>query len=411
MPIPSLPLDIVIEIISHLEEEEEYLSQQIENGKTTSLVCRSWKPIGQALRWKAVQIISPQLPSLINHLSEHPHLSKLIKALVVEEPRSDTPIDYGAYPKDNDFLEMPNLLEDLTNLQMFAIKGQLGANLTSTVKVAAKLRNLKSLQLFVIGRLVWSNELALILETGFKNLISFTYRHIGLITSNFNRDGDEPPGPKFSPTRLDTGWTVERSEASQFANNFFSVLNLTSLRSVALWGLAACNTFLQWLAKCPNLNDLRLRLLPSENLQDFPSYLSVLTRFSSLKWLGVEIEKEHGLQLVESPVSLSDVLAGYPSSLVIFQLRQFVFTDYSIIPTRRCPPDHESEHKYIFTRKAPHEEEEGDPDEMVVWGEENEGKISWYRDAKDEREEEEPEAARERAGVDDDGAEDEKDDV
>ncbi|GAA5969237.1 hypothetical protein JCM3765_007254 [Sporobolomyces pararoseus] len=389
MPIPFLPLDIIVEIISHLEEEEEGEdgSRQIKNGKAVSLVRRSWKPIGQGLRWKVVKTMPSQFSSLIAHFDEHPHLAKLIREFKLYCPSPTVYIDVFSF-EEATYRKMPKFLKKAVNLQSLSISGNIGKHLVKTFKASSKLRRLLTFQVFLFGEVEWSNQLASSFQTGFAKLSSFGFEAVSPTTTTLFHGEEDPSIRKLSLENLKVAWTCEPSTANQLVIDFFSVLDPSTLKSAALLDLAVCTSSVEWLSTCPHLLKLSLSLSITENLEELSQFLSILPRFRSLQRFRVDLLDLGDDDLVEPHVTLLDVIAKYPPSLKILEAKQFVFSDSSSLPIRHCPSDDEDKRKYIFTL-CPSDEEEGVAEKMLVWGEDNQGKISWYRHVLKGTEEEE----------------------
>jgi len=122
MPIPSLPIEIVGEITSHLRAlPQGDPTEAIEGGQALSLVCRRWYPIGQALRWKDLRIDIASVPSLPAHFDLYPHLPRLVTTLQqldTSNGRSDpNERDSSSGLDEEGFALLPKLLETLEQLR------------------------------------------------------------------------------------------------------------------------------------------------------------------------------------------------------------------------------------------------------------------------------------------------------
>lgn len=412
MSVPSLPLDIVVEIISHLEQEEEKgepMSPQIEDGKVISLVCRSWRIYGQRLRWKVVKVTPSHFSSLVSHVDANPHLARLIRSFKLYSPDPTIGIDPGSLDEGS-YRKLPKLLKKLVNLQRLAVLGNVGQYLTRTFKVSSRLQSLAMLQVFLFGEVEWSNELVSSLQTGFKRLSSFAFQSVGSVISSISHSGeDQSSSPKVSVENMRIAWMGEPTSANQVASDFLSVFDSSGLKHAALLDLSICTPSIDWLAACPHLLELDLSFSITQNLDQFSHLVSTLSHFRSLQSCRVDL-LDSSDRLVESPVALLDFLTNFPSSLTIFEAKQFVFTDSSSLSIRTCPSHKDDKRKYVPTLGAK-DREEGMAVRILVWGEENEGKISWYRqvpeaieEAKEEEVNEGGEGEEEEAGAEE-GAE------
>ncbi|GAA5986009.1 hypothetical protein JCM5350_005495 [Sporobolomyces pararoseus] len=339
MPIPSLPLDIIFEIVSHLEEEEK-VEQQIQAGKLVSLVCRSSRALGQRLRWRTVKIKPQQLPSLLDHFVRFPLLAKLVRDFKFLGLLSDD-LDTGDVSTAKAYAQLPQLLETLVNLQVLLIQGKMENHLLPILKAASYLFDLRT------------------------------------FTSSLQLDVKNN-SQKLSLHRLVLFWRIDPADASQLTNDFLSIFDPTAVKEVGLVGHTACPVLLECLIGFPNLVNLDLRM-NSEVLGDLSQLLPVLARLSSLETVMVvpmDIEEE---DTIESSVSLSEVLACFSPSLRIFSAKQFIFPDFYQIPVRQAATRERSVNtRYIMARR-PRDMAGGGSTDLLLWGDEEEGKVNWFR--------------------------------
>ncbi|GAA5950661.1 hypothetical protein JCM3765_000570 [Sporobolomyces pararoseus] len=376
MPVPSLPLDLVFEIVSHLEEEEK-IAEQIQGGKTVSLVCRAWRSLGQALRWRRVKIERLQLSSLLDHFAQFPHLANLVRDFRLDGSLSQ---DLGSLDSslEEALPQIPRFLSILVNLARFVISGDMEEDLVPILKAASHLDNLRFLRLRAWGDFDCSNEFVASFRSGFKSLSTLFFTAYNPTQSSFQLDNTIASSHKIPIKSLGIRWKIRPAEPSTLSNDFLSIVDPATLRSVHLFGHAACPDLLKCLSGHSNLVNLNLQLDSQENVGDLKQILPILTRFSALKGITLQLtdlDKEDGF---ESPVSLFEIIACIPPSLRGFSARQFIFPDFYQIPVRQVKLSHESRNvKCILVRC---------PLDMLgstytfVWGEEIEGKLQWFRE-------------------------------
>ncbi|GAA5965351.1 hypothetical protein JCM3765_004868 [Sporobolomyces pararoseus] len=369
MPIPSLPLDIVVEIVSHLEEEDK-IANQTQEGKTISLVCRSWRWIGQDLRWKTVRIGTSTLPSLSDHFARFPHLTKLVRLFIFADPLLLVP-DRQSSP------ELPHFLSTLVNLHELSIRGFFEENLVPTLRAASTLGNLRTMQIREYGEFEYVNEFSTSLQNGFKELDSLAFTALGYQSYSTARHEDlgESVSSKLSISRAVIEWSSEPFDSPKLASDFLSILDPATLSVVSLKDEAICTTSIRWLSHCQNLVELNLAL---HWFEDFSTVLPFLPHFASLKEFNLELTKEK--EEAQSPVPLCDILTSLPPSLRFFVADQLIFSDFSHIPIRHLWTSRDIESiTYVSGRCLSDDEFEGETTMLSLWAEEEDAKLKWFR--------------------------------
>ncbi|GAA5991709.1 hypothetical protein JCM5350_007327 [Sporobolomyces pararoseus] len=381
MPIPAFPLDVVSEIISHLEKDEleEKISEQIEPGKTLSLVCRSWRSLGQGLRWRTVNIETQQFPSLLDHFARFPHLAKLVRTYTLFQT-----IPYGLDTDDitqNAYVDLiPRFLATLVNLQKFYIQSRMREDLVPILVAASRLGNLTTLVVEESGDCDCSNEFVASFQTGFKKLSALGITAVDFYQSTL------PPAVQHDTVRnlqidkLVIACLTEPAGPSRLANDFLSIVNLTTLKGVTLMEHAACAAFLERLIEYPNLISLELRPNSEETIGNLAQILPILPRLPSLETVRIQLTDLDGGADLESPVSLSEIIACFSPSLRIFFAEQFVFPDFSQIPVRQVGNCRTTNNLRVISTRRPLHTAGGGSTRMLIWGEEKEGKVQWFRE-------------------------------
>ncbi|GAA5986618.1 hypothetical protein JCM5350_008319 [Sporobolomyces pararoseus] len=197
-----------------------------------------------------------------------------------------------------------------------------------------------------------------------------------ILHSSFHYDIDSS-----LPNRLEEA--APRTSKIKFVKSIFGALSTRQLfpldrGSNNLWSVAldfdtACMSSMQWLCGCPKLVELKVDI---SRLEDFSDFLPILHRLSALK--DFTIKWRGDVELLPSPVPISTVIANYPSSLQAFKAAQFVFFDLLKKFTKREIPHGKdvAALKYIWVRTS-ELGMEGSSEEVVLWGEEHDGKVRW----------------------------------
>ncbi|GAA5995882.1 hypothetical protein JCM5350_004080 [Sporobolomyces pararoseus] len=377
MPIASLPLELVFEIVSHLQEEEK-IPEQIQGGKTVSLVCRSWRSLGQGLRWKTIKIFSSRFSSLNKHFVRFPHLVKYVRDFDFRGSILHDSVS-GHTPDAIVFAQLPRFLSGLICLERFIISGDMQEDVVPILEAASHLKNLSTLSLFEVGAFNCSNEFVASFRSGFKKLSELGFHATSSMQSSLHVTDQLYDMQKIPIDLLLLDWRIDPAEPSRFANDFFSIMDPTTLKVVELVDHAVCTALIDCLAGCPNLVNLHLNLY-SEDLGALAQILPIIPRFPSLDTIKVllkHIDEEGGF---ESPVSLSEIIASFSPSLRIFSAEQFIFPDFSPIPVRQVRTLSSFDNVKGILARRPLHSIGGGSTELLLWGEEEEGKVHWFRE-------------------------------
>jgi hypothetical protein len=371
MPLPLLPFDLIAEIVSHLEEEEDAkVPVQIKAGKAISLVCKAWVPLGQALRWRTIEPGPQRVSSLVDHFAHYVHLNNLVRKLRVNT--------IGEPVHDDIFAQLPGFLSRLINLRSLIVHGAFGRSLSQVLRACSHLRNLVSLEV-IVARVEWSNELVLSLREGFTKLSNLFFA----IAADQVGDRSQKVTPRYHLIplqKLVLRLGLQLSDLSSFADDFLSNLDPNTLRQVSLGHSTAIENTVDWLAACPNLVKLGISVLPDEVSLQFPRALLLPSRYSSLKHLVFDVRNHEGKTIsTVSPVPLVNVLASFSPSLRWFGAEEIIFPDYAALP---CRPAADLDDDDILSLEAlyPKDGAEGETGSLLVWGQKEEGRIEWYRD-------------------------------
>jgi len=263
MPIPSLPIEIVSEIVSHLrspppgpeEPPSALIDVAIDDGKAVSLVCRSWYPVGQALRWKDLRLDLSSISSLFAHFTVHPKLAMLVRTLeqVLEMDKSSRDQETA----QQSFARLARLLSSTVDLVRLDCTTPRGADPRAVLLAASCLPRLQDLVVNYKGGIVWTNELHSIFAAGFPNLLECTIRTRKMQTVEDETVTLVSPTTLKNLHELSLRWTSPLSTAG-LVQSFISCINPSRLKRCDLWGSPANVSTLEWLSNCSQLTDFTI---------------------------------------------------------------------------------------------------------------------------------------------------------
>ena len=328
MPVLSFPAEIVSKIAFHLRAPSDSdIQEAIEAGQSLSLVCRSWYPIGQALRWKDLRIDITSGPSLIAHFDLYPHLPRLVttfKQLRSAGKRSETSDSHSSWDVDDEGSDvLPKLLGTLQNLR--ALNLQVQSTFEPVLRAAAALSDLRIFSLFTMRPLVWNDDVDSVFATGFPSLRNFMFTSGALLTHEADV-GDHSIAHRFKRLRgVSLSWFD--SDANRLVHSILSTMDLSALRTLFLGGIPA-NTFpFEMLSNCPNLKSVRILVYESSLASSFPALLSNLPPATSLKSLKYKVFPK--FSSYPSPLTLDALFASFPSNLESLRVHQLLLTTTS----------------------------------------------------------------------------------
>ncbi|GAA5825882.1 hypothetical protein JCM5353_004536 [Sporobolomyces roseus] len=332
MPMPSLPIEIVVEIVSHLRAPPQGDTKEpIEYGRALSLVCRRWCPIGQALRWRQIQIDFHAVPSLVAHFAVHPKLGSLVSSFThsIKGDVSDREQETCA----RQIADLADLLKVMVALVKLEVVCSKGSDPMAILLVTSRLPRLRFMDLTFRNGVVWSTQLAAIFAAGFPSLLEWS-----LSTRNLRVEDVE--SSLVTNTNLLKGlhslslrW-YSHFLTSSLVQSFTASIDTVTLKLCDLWGSPVNSTTLQWLSSCPQLTDLTLSPTPETFADVYSDLLSRLPNMSSLEYLSIEPCKT---STTVSLHLLSSVLATIPTNLEHIEIRCTVFADWQAFEGRPVP--------------------------------------------------------------------------
>ncbi|GAA5965866.1 hypothetical protein JCM3765_006470 [Sporobolomyces pararoseus] len=371
MSLPSLPLDVIIEIVSHLESSlHNDRKESIEAGKSISLVSRTFRSIGQALRWRHIAINLPSVTSLARHFNLYPHLAKLVRFF--EQLDRYDPVDV-----ENESILHKRLLRVLTETR--ELRGlKLGGDMEDDVpeqvfQIASSLQRLETCALNVFGICRWTPEMTTALLKGFPRLKETYFFAVGLSVQEDHRVLASSPESLKRLSHVGLSFPSKATDVPRFVDLFFGALDLSVLRTCRL-GRAAGVLSYQKLARCPKLSGLNVfsGLTLDSTQEELSELVAQLPQLQCIKTLNFHVITG---QVIDSDIRIDSILAALPPGLLRFSALELSFDDYESIPIRPLPESSYTEHP---TFEALHPSASGYRP-LLIWKETEEGREKWYR--------------------------------
>jgi len=367
MPIPSLPIELVGEIASHLRAPPQGDTKEaIESGQALSLVCRRWYPIGQALRWRQIQIDFKAIPTLTAHFAVHPALGCLVSSFTHTYRRDESAEEEGS--EAGKIQGLAKLIEVMVALVDLKVRCPNGSDYKGVLIVASRLPQLQHASLRINGNVVWTPELATVFAAGFPSLLKWSFTTRTMQLENIDSVPVTHPTELKHLQVLGLRWK-KQTLTSSLVQSFTSSIDTLTLKRCTLWGSSANSTMLQWLSTCPHLLDLTLSPTPETFADFYFDLLSRLPSMSSLEYLSINPNDDF---ITASPRNLSSMLAIIPANLELFRMRSMVFVDWEAFEQRPLPL------VKVWSSIGGLIEDSAGTRPTVIWQEEKGAK--WYRD-------------------------------
>jgi len=320
MPIPSLPIEIVIKIASHLYDPLSSVNlSAVEDGKAVSLVCRSWYPIGQVLRWRHLLIDITSVSSLLAHFDLHPHLPQLVMIFrqslttgMVSEPNLT----------EEGFNKLPTLLKTLRQLRILKLT-PIRPSFESLFQAAADLPYLHMVKTEGGHALAWNNYVDSIFAHGFPSLRTFCLHATNALSVD-TRSAVAPAAHCLKPVEH-LSLRSTSSNPSSLIETILASLDPTTL-VVCFFLSASLDTLpCEWLATCSNLTSLSISGSHLFLTSTFPTLLSSLSKSESL--LILMIDAIGNTVSYPSLVPLDSIFALLPTNLHFLSASKLKFAD------------------------------------------------------------------------------------
>ncbi|GAA5892272.1 uncharacterized protein JCM6883_007303 [Sporobolomyces salmoneus] len=347
MPVPFIPPELIGDILAHFHladdkavtDNEKHVMEAV--SRSTSLVCRDWRPLGQALRWSSLSIKPRSASSLVDHFVTHPHLTSLVQRLKVQSPVPEQGVsgyDGEAYEDEaeQDHELSFKLLSQLTELRVVELELVKCVHLEKGVILCSTLPKLESVNLLAMSLRITS-ELKTALRTGFPVLKYLGLKPVGLVqtdesaVTNEEKEEEEDVGVVSTSSKsslqqvaLLTWIGGGQDPATTLFDAMRSAFDWSQVKVCAIGGLYLVEEILLDLVRQPNL--VRLQIVPGEHDlgELFSTIVTVLPYMTNLRLFEVEPTVEED-DILESPVEIWDFLDLIPSNLKIFKLPQIAF--------------------------------------------------------------------------------------
>ncbi|GAA5904694.1 uncharacterized protein JCM6883_003873 [Sporobolomyces salmoneus] len=338
MPVPFIPIHIVSEVLSHFNlEDEAQITEAV--GKSTSLVCRSWRPVG--LRWSSLSIEPLSAPDLLDHLLLYPHLTNLVLKLDIRSPnlpRDDDSYDSDEADEEIDAYEPSiELLSMCPELKFVRFDFQSYPGLDEIIILCSKLQKLEDLHLLGTALRI-TPQVKTAFRKGFPVLKTLMLKPVQTPTmedtllhkqeeeeEEEEEEEDSAVVATSSKSQLRTvglmTWLSGENEKVPIISNLLDVLDL--LKSAFDWSrVGLCligGSFLEKeilldVIRLPSLINLFLLPIQRDLGETFSTIVGVLPRMTALKSLHVEKSLEPA-NFVVSPVEIWEFLELIPSNL------------------------------------------------------------------------------------------------
>ncbi|GAA5914901.1 uncharacterized protein JCM6883_002960 [Sporobolomyces salmoneus] len=346
MPIPFIPPELVSVILSHFLGGDDQVLQDV--GESAALVCRSWRPLGQALRWSKISIEPSSSSSLLDHLVAHPHIAKFVQELVV---KTFHPAEEEVDDEHEDYAPSLKLISELSELRNLDLEVSNPEHVEESLIVCSRLQKLEEFRLFA-WTLRINCQLEITLREGFPALSTLTLRPLALIRVNnysFKRQQEEAKEEKgkkeatlvsisskrqLRQIKLLTEYPDDEDAASVLFGVVKSAFDCSQISNYSLGGPFLAKEILLALARLPNLKELRI--FPANcRLEDlFTVIVDVLPHMNNVEILLVSTSWVEDNSF-ESPLGIRDFLKLIPSNLKWLVLPQIAFDsdDFAEFPT------------------------------------------------------------------------------
>lgn len=380
MPIPSLPIEIIVEIVSYLRTSlAKDAREAIKAGQSISLVCRSWYTTGQALCWRTLTLEVTTFPSLVTHFSLHPRLALLVRGLrqtppdPIKEERGHPSIDAG-------FRSLAASLALTVGIRKLVVDRVPARTLQEVLRAACSLPNLQTFRI-AARRVAWTSEFSSILGRGSPSITTLRLIAARLYALAPIHSSHQATLPVVN---LSLGWISDPDETPLILKDLLPSLSSISLRTCTLSVSAADEAAYMWLSSCPGLQNLVVIAGNFDVSRTFTRLINHLPRMLSLKKLQLELKSQE--YAVSFPIALDEFLRALPPNLGKIKARDFIFEDYLSI-SQCAKPSSPTRYRRIETSVLLDDTEDEDSEEedyteqqfaLILWAEQGDN-TCWYR--------------------------------
>ncbi|GAA5981067.1 hypothetical protein JCM11641_001444 [Rhodosporidiobolus odoratus] len=346
MPIPSLPLEIVDLVLSHLGSDLDELTRR-EHGITLALVCRAWKPLAEQMMVRDLELLPGDDNGYIRHLLGRPEILRHCRRLEVLQYGREAGEAQGegalhAISRDDgplyvDLVRLATLVESLT---LPATPPRL--DLLARVANAPMAATLRQLEVGILNFHHFDTHKMVNSLLCFRGLDELSVR-VGYLGREMVGYQGPAVASRLPVSRFGLHIFAEVITGlhSGLARSFHSVLEPTTLKRCDLDEWTGDRGFLDCLPQYPNLECLTITTLGAEGIAiRLETLCEVLPRLLALASLTIMTSSVIDLPpLAEhvSPISCFDFLASLPTSFKRGLLAGVFFEHDSKVPPCDVP--------------------------------------------------------------------------
>ncbi|GAA5904736.1 uncharacterized protein JCM6883_003889 [Sporobolomyces salmoneus] len=338
MPAPFIPPELIADILSHFhfvdDSDTENDARTIEAvGKSASLVCRSWRPLGQALPWRTISLNIFAASSLLDHLVSYPHITSFVLEAKISSPFPLSREEADEQRKH--YAPTTEILSKFSVLRLVDLNLPVCPDLAGFLLPCSKLPNLRRLSVCG-GELCITPALKTAFFEGFPVLESLTLAPTQLTqpldsfpteTQAEEEDGVVGASSRKSQLRkvgLVTQFIATEEVALSTYEIVRSAFDWSRVDTCAIGGCFLETRILFHLACQSHLARLRLFPLNQDLASLYMTIYALLPDMTNLRSCEVESNKEED-DILETPIEISKFLRRIPINLGFLKLPQIAF--------------------------------------------------------------------------------------
>ena len=346
MSFTTLPIDLYDEITSHLVGDRVRGKQRpIALGKVLALVCKTFRPVGQALVWRSITFdfakFAESLPEVFTRFEMCPHLHNLINSVEGENEATLPASDFARMTSV--LLDFLSHCQELTMLHISFPEHAPPSLVRSIFDTVSQSEPLEHLSLLGMP-LVLDSDMIKMLHVRVPELDSLS---LWLTVPSGGRGAVNTARPDESCTgdlrRLSLNVIkIEPAQISALLLILVRVLGAVRLWECTFNGALFHRATFEWLAlDCIHVREMNFVCGPSELAEGTINLLDYLPRMNHILTLTMTkfLDDEQQLYYSEkAPFSLARFLSAIPLSMHLVHLRGFYFFGSLSYPVTRLKP-------------------------------------------------------------------------